>query len=247
MFLLNLFLRVLPVLRKTGIPRFYDNFRIVADACRRTGRALRFVPQVNSQKPKMWLSANMLRFQGFVTMAFGGESVAWACWAKGWWHNLVLDAKGEKTEQYEKLKTVNGELKTVGAAYMRFRNVATHFVGYAADDPDLKGLPVVSPAELDAGYVTGLGAADGRPLLVGEMAPRAAGTEAKAFLVVATEDPFDESPAVRTVRFRLGEGLRATVIGGAGEIAPVADAEGRLGFPLASSAGALLIVTGVVD
>lgn len=102
--------------REVGIPRFYDNFRIVADACRRTGRALRFVPQVNSQKPEMWLSANMLRFQGFVTMAFGGESVAWACWTKGWWNNLVLTTDGEKTEQYEKLKKVNGELKKVGAA-----------------------------------------------------------------------------------------------------------------------------------
>ena len=233
--------------RKTGIPRFYDNFRIVADACRRTGRTLRFVPQVNSAKPEMWLSANMLRFQGFVTMAFGGESVAWACWTKGWWHNLVLDSKGEKTEQYEKLKKVNGELKTVGAAYMRFRNVATHFVGFAADDPDLKGLPVVSPAELDAGYVTGLAAADGRPLLVGEMAPRASGTDAKAFLVVAAEDPFDTAPAVRAVRFRLADGLRATVIGGEGKVALTPDAEGRLSFPLASSAGALLVVAGAAD
>lgn len=130
---------------------------------------------------------------------------------------------------------------------MRFRNVATHFVGYAQDDSDLKGVPVRPLETLDAGYVNELAAADGRQLLVGEMAPRATRTEAKAFLIVAADDPFDAAPVVRTVRFRLAESMRATVIGGDGKVALTSDAEGRLCFPLASSAGALLVVTGMAD
>ena len=96
---------------KAYLPRFYENFTAVADACRRTGRTLRFVGQVNSARTNFWVSANMLRFQGFATMAFGGESISWACWSAGWWSNFVVDRDGRRTQQYDKLKKVNAELR----------------------------------------------------------------------------------------------------------------------------------------
>ena len=112
-------------------------------------RPLRFVGQVNSYRKGFRISENMLRFQGFATMAFGGESIAWACWTKGWWTNQVIDMNGERTQQYDKLKKVNHELRTVAAEYMRFRNVSTHFVGFPADCPDLQRVDDRPMAALD--------------------------------------------------------------------------------------------------
>ncbi|MBQ7915173.1 MAG: hypothetical protein IJ315_00110, partial [Firmicutes bacterium] len=68
------------------------------------------VLQVNSKHKEEWISENNLRFQAYTAMAFGAENIIWACYTAGWWHNQVLDEKGEKTQQYEKLKKVNGEI-----------------------------------------------------------------------------------------------------------------------------------------
>lgn len=224
------------------LPCFYENFAVVADACRRTGRKLRFVGQVNSPRKDFWVSENMLRFQGFTTMAFGGESIAWACWTAGWWTNQVVDANGEQTQQYAKLKKVNSELKTVACEYMRFRNVSTHFVGFPVDCPCLQRVADRPVASLDDGYVRGLSAADGDRLVVGIMVPRTDGNRERAYFVQAADDPFDKVPHVRTVRFSLAEGFKAKVVGGDGVVAIDRDANGNLCFPLASSSGAIVVV-----
>ena len=118
----------------------YENLRIVSDACLRSGRSMWIVLQVNSNKPECWISENELRVQAYSAMAFGAESIIWACYTAGWWHNQVLDEHGEKTEQYEKLRRINAELKAIGEPYMRYRRTATHFVGYAENDPEMSKL-----------------------------------------------------------------------------------------------------------
>ena len=102
----------------------------LSDACLRTGRSMWIVLQVNSSRPEEWTSENRLRFQAFSAMAFGAENIIWACYTAGWWHNQVLDSQGNKTEQYEKMKTVNAEIKTLGVPYMKYRRVSTHLVGF---------------------------------------------------------------------------------------------------------------------
>ena len=93
--------------------QMYDNFNIVADACRRTGRSFWYIPQVNSHNARNFepTTRNRLRFQAYTAMAFGAEAISWACWMPGWWTNNVLTATGEKTAQYDRLKTVNAELR----------------------------------------------------------------------------------------------------------------------------------------
>ena len=177
--------------RDSILKDYYDNFRIVADACRRTGRRLRFIPQVNSRMPDLWISENMLRFQAFSSMAFGAESLTWACYTAGWWTNQVIDAKGIKTQQYNKLRTVNAEIRAMASAYMRFRNVATHFVGYG---DGCKVLP-------SAGIFRSIRALDGLPVLVGEMMPRDKGSLARAILVFAADDPYDKCERSREIVF----------------------------------------------
>ena len=79
----------------------YENLRIVSDACRRTGRDLWIVLQVNSVRPEEWITLNQLRHQAYTALAFGARSVNWACWTAGWWHNEVLDDMGRKTRSLQ--------------------------------------------------------------------------------------------------------------------------------------------------
>ncbi len=224
------------------IAKYYDNLRIVADACRRTNRSLWFLPQVNSCVPKLWISENMLRFQAYSSMAFGAESLAWSCYAPGWWSKNVLTAEGEKTEQYAKLKAVNAELHRIGPDYMRFRNKATHFVGFADGCVDLAGMPIHPVASLDAGSFLALRAEDGGKLLVGEMTARKEG-DGDAVLICAADDPYDKSAKKRTIHFRIKDGCEVRAVGGHGPI-PLAKAEdGTFSFKMSSSAGVLLVAS----
>lgn len=92
-----------------------------AACCKEYGKTLFLVAQVNSYRKDVYLSAEQLRFQAFSALAFGAGCVSWACYSAGWWHNQVLDEAGGKTEQYEKLKTVNAELRPFGEALRRCR------------------------------------------------------------------------------------------------------------------------------
>lgn len=189
--------------REKYLRRNYDNMKDVADACRAAGRDFWYVPQVNSVRPDLWLSENMLRYQAYCALAHGARVIAWACWSRepydetpdmpglvGWWTNNVLTLDGRRTEQYEKLRKVNAELHGFGERYSRYRGTATHFV---SGDP------------LDTECFSGLKADDGALLIVGEMTARDGGA-GRALVVFAADDPFDEHPAVHRVSFRDGAG-----------------------------------------
>ena len=208
-----------------NVERMYENFETVANACRRSGRDFWYVLQVNSHEPDKWLSENQLRYQAHLALAYGAQTLLWACWTKGWWHNNVLDEKGNRTAQYEKLKTVNAELHALGKTYMQFRPVATHRV---TDKP------------LDAAGVTGLRATDRAELVVGEMVGRADGR--RALFVAAADDPYDKGGREHEVRFAVDASAKVAVIGAAGEVPAVVSADGTGTFRLRSNAAAIVIV-----
>ncbi len=220
-----------------GINRAYENLRTVADACRATGRAMWIVLQVNSNRPEEWIGTDQLRFQAYSAMAFGVGTITWACYTGGWWHNQVLDAEGEKTRQYDRMKTVNAELRALGPAYMRYRNVSTHFIGFTGKyEP--AGAETQVLGELNTGVFNGLRAEDGSPLLAGQMVARDGGGKQALFLCSAS-DPWGDDPKEHTVEFGTnGAGVR--LITADGEIKPKAE-NGTYRFSLSSSAGALLI------
>ncbi|MBQ7153388.1 MAG: hypothetical protein IJR83_05555 [Clostridia bacterium] len=114
------------------IAQYYLDLRDVGDICREYGRHFWIVLQVNTNSSNA--SKNMkefnLRFQAYTAMAFGADQITWACWAPGWFYNNVLDESGQKTQQYEILKTVNEELHAVGAELVKYRNTNTSLVGF---------------------------------------------------------------------------------------------------------------------
>lgn len=93
--------------------------------CREYNKKLFVVLQVNSHNEDVFISENQLRFQAFSALAFGASAISWACYTAGWWHNQVLDINGNKTEQYNKLKRVNSEVKSLTREYICFKWVDT--------------------------------------------------------------------------------------------------------------------------
>ena len=219
------------------LSKMYDNFIVVADACRRTKRSFWYIPQVNSRANLPPTSVNRLRFQANAALSFGAEAITWACWCKGWWINNVLDSDGKQTEQYDKLKLVNAELKEIGPRYMRFRNVATRLVGFAAKSPQRPSLPCPGAPD-DAGYVR---ASNGAPLIVGEMVARGSASGERAFYVTAADDPGDAHNVSFDIVFSF-KGAQVEAFGGKGSIPVRHLPDGSCSVPISSCGGVLLVV-----
>ncbi len=165
-----------------NIPMFWENLKIVSDACSRTGREMWIVLQVNSHVPETWTSLNRLRLQAYSALAFGARRIHWACYTAGWWHNQVLDEKGDKTQQYDKLKQMNDELKFIGEKILSYRCAETHFVENDA---------------INIGPFQNLRAENGERLIVGEMVNE----NETALMICAASDPMDENPGIVKVTF----------------------------------------------
>ncbi len=215
----------------------YENLRIVADACLRTGRSMWIVLQVNSSRPEEWTSENRLRFQAFSAMAFGAENIIWACYTAGWWHNQVLDKEGNKTEQYDKMKAVNAEIKALGVPYMNYRRVSTHFIGFEGS-PYMSSVGQNPAASLDTGVFFDVCDPDGGSIIVGEMVARAGNS--RALFVCAANDPLDKAPAPQRVTFRVGGGRMVRAYNGCGNAVLQRGADGTYSVEIAPSSAVLI-------
>jgi len=193
-------------------------------ACREYDRELWVVLQVNSKEPNVCLSENMLRYQAFTAMAYGADRITWACCSGGWWHNNLLDPEGRWTEQYEKLKRVNREIKRIGERYVNYRNKATTVSFF--------GVPVNCTAFKSV--------TTGDHAVIGDMVSRT-DPNAYAMLICPAEDIYDNSPKVHEVSFRTDGLENIAVIGGEGIIPYRKHTDGTYTFPLESSHGALVV------
>jgi hypothetical protein len=133
-------------------------------------------------------------------MAFGAENIIWACYTAGWWHNQVLDGEGNKTEQYDKLKKVNAEIRTMADEFMKYRRVSTHFVGFEGH-PDMAAVKQDAIESLSTGIFFDVKAEGGAPLVIGEMVNRG-GDGSVALMVCAADDPHEKEPKEYNITFR---------------------------------------------
>lgn len=206
-----------------NLGKMYDNFRIVADTCRKSGRDFWYIPQVNSLKEDVFTSENRLRVQAYTALAYGAVAINWACWTKGWWSNNVLDDEGNKTEQYEKLKAVNAELHAFSDIYMKYRRVDTHLTGFA-NESTFAAFPELTPvSEVNTGIFSGVRAENGESLVIGQFVGKTE-SDGVALLICNADDYLDSAPAKATVRFSCdrtvklysGEGIRELTRNGDG-------------------------------
>jgi len=223
-----------------GLSKYYENFRIVKRACDKTGRGLWFVGQVNSSRPHTFISTNQIRFQAFTGMTFGVENIEWACYSAGWWYNQIVDEDGNKTEQYDKMKTVNWEIHTIAEEYMKYRNVTTHFVGF---DPESKAMTeylTCAPVEsLTTEVFADVRSDNGAPLVIGEMVSRHE-DGSHALMICASDDPYDVNNQSYNIVFR-ADNRSVRAIGGNGDIPVSKLADGSYSVPISSNAGMLII------
>ena len=221
-----------------GVQNAYANLRIVADACLQTGRDMWITCQVNSLDPKAWVSLGQLRFQAFSSFAFGAQCFTWACYTAGWWDNQVVDKEGNKTQQYDKLKTVNAEIHRIGKRYMEYTRKTTTGVGFEGTDL-LKGTGVDNVKVYEDGVFAGLTA--GCPLLVGQMDARD-GSADKALFVFVSDDPFDKGAKKHTLRFQ-APGREVSILGGDGYVPMKRGADGWVECTVSSNQGLLIEAT----
>ena len=233
------------------IPMSFENMKTVSDACLKTGRDFWSVMQVNSSDKNRLVSVGGLRYQAYQSMAYGATTLIWACYTAGWWYHQVLDEKGEKTSQYEKLKTVNAEIHRIGDTYMRYRNVATHLVGdYGATNvhfrspekllrPTEKTGTQPTVAVLDAAWFTNVHASGGEALMVGEMVGRKNLNE-RALFICAADDPMECAPHEYEVCFNTMSGRRTRAFGPNGELPISSASDGSSRVPIRSNGFVML-------
>ncbi len=190
--------------------QFFDNLRLVADACRRTGRRMWTILQCGSINDlPADITENKLRFQVNAAMAFGTEMIGW------WEGSQIIGADGEPNVQFARLKTVHHEALAVADDYMRYRRVNTYLVGFPDGDPIPAGCHMESLAALDTGVFFDVRSENGRALLIGQMTERnGSGKQALWIMNASDFTGTDEEPARvtmnvrhRTVRVRGAEGL----------------------------------------
>ena len=229
----------------------FENMKTVADACRRTGRDFWSVMQVNSSDKRKMISKDGLRYQAYQSMAYGANTLIWACYTYGWWHHQVLDEKGEKTPQYEKLKTVNAEIRRFADVYMGYRNINTHLVG-DYDNPNVyfrapkkilyytekTGTQPVS-AVLDTPSFAGVRASGNEALMIGEMVGKK-DSRCRALFIAAADDPMEKAPHEYEVVFRPLHGRRIKAFGPDGELPVSSGSDGFCRVPIRSNGAVML-------
>ncbi len=220
-----------------GPQKAYANLRIVADACRDTGRDMWITVQVNSLDPKAWVTENQLRWQAFSALAYGAQTITWACYTAGWWDNQVVDKDGNKTQQYDKLKKVNSEIHLLSKRYMKYTRKETAFVGFTP--AQLKESKETSVNVYEDDVFSGLTA--GCPIIVGEMTARD-GSADKGLFVCVADDPHDKAPRKHTLRFK-APGRDVSVLGGDGYVPMKRDAEGWYECTVCSNQGLMIEAT----
>lgn len=112
----------------SSIDRFISDLKEASNAAKANGMPLMTVLQVNSHREDVFLSEDEIRLQAWCALAFGTRAISWACYGTGWWYNNVLDKSGEKTEQYEKLKAVNREIRDFATEYDKHRHIGTRLL-----------------------------------------------------------------------------------------------------------------------
>ena len=170
-------------------------------------------------------------------MAFGAENISWGCYTAGWFHNQVLDEDDEKTEQYDKLKTVNREIHTIAEVYFDYRRTATHFVGFAGSEW-LEGVKQETKETLNTGVFLDVHAKENTPLVIDQMVSKNS-DGSYGLMVAAADDHYDNDEKDVTVVFK-ANGRRISAVGGNGYIPVSKNEDGYYEIKIRSNAGVFI-------
>ena len=224
-----------------------ENLRIAADACLATHRSLMVELQLltfeeNGKLGKGPMTANNLRYQANVALAFGARQINWINFWGAWWahHILGKDGRIANPEMYGRLKAVNRELRRHGDILVRFERTHTDFVDFDPSSGDgMRGVRQPSLGASDGVAFSAVKADDSSALLVGHFVSRA-GDGVHAMFLVSCDDPQDAGGKDHVVSFR-SEGRSLRAVGGEGPVGIGTSAAGVKQVRVRSN-GAVLVV-----
>ena len=217
--------------------QFYDNLRVVADACGATGKSHWLYLQCtryNQDKKERYptMDEPRLRYQAASALAYGAECIIWACWAPSWggWDINAVDADGQPTVVYAPLKKVNAALHALSPDYMKYRRMTTDLVGLAGE-----------LAESSGTAFRNVKATDGTALAVGHFAARS-GNGDYAIFIAAIDDPNGQKVATHTVTFAMPrKGFKIRAVDGNGPVAVSVSEVGTMSVQLTTCHGVLVM------
>ncbi|MBQ7580971.1 MAG: hypothetical protein IJU39_06675 [Clostridia bacterium] len=120
-----------------------NNLDVLAEACRETGRKLWIHTQTCGGKTpdeadgrRFCDNVEDIRYQTYVSLAFGAKAVIHACYSSGWWDPdaWLINKRGEKTATFDAVKQTNEEIAAFTDLYANYDYKGTFFKnGHMAD------------------------------------------------------------------------------------------------------------------
>jgi hypothetical protein len=110
------------------------NLDILAEACRETNRDLWVITQAAGNEieegggMRYCDTPEDIRWQAYVSLAFGTKAIIHACYHSGWWDtdSHLIDAAGNRTDTYYAVQTVDNELKAFADIYGGYNNLGAY-------------------------------------------------------------------------------------------------------------------------
>lgn len=117
---------------------YIENIDLVASACRETGRDFWIITQLGVNEEYQTITPAQVRWQAYVSLAYGAKSIIHACYTPCWWaeNSMPLTKDGEKNDIWYDVKALNAELHALSDAYMGYTNLGVYTVG-TSDNDDL--------------------------------------------------------------------------------------------------------------
>lgn len=117
----------------TGRPyfSFIQNMDEAADACRESKRDMWVIIQTGSWTIETQIIEFQIRWQAFLSLAFGAKSIQHACYNNCWWNPLTscVDLNGHKNLTYYYAQHVNRELHDLGSTFMAYSYIGAYAAG----------------------------------------------------------------------------------------------------------------------
>ena len=187
------------------------NFEMLSERCRENGHDLCAILQnVDVWKPDVnaegyySVSAEMMKFQAYVALAFGSKAIAW--FETGYPAGTPVDPDGKRNEMFDKLEEVNGDVEMISPVYMRY-SFDSNVVLCGKASRKLKSKIDFydgsrDPADLKQSAVTDLTAGNTSVLITGHFKKNVGEGDAFMFVPLSESDFQKNTNTVSSVSFR---------------------------------------------
>lgn len=119
---------------------YIENLKCVKETADKHHKSVYLVAQSSSYDKDAFLTQTQLRTQLYIALAFNVKVIMWACLSAGWWHNHILDEKGNKTKLYRDIKKVNCEIKKFFGKYSEYKCCGVYILNSKTNKSDSRNL-----------------------------------------------------------------------------------------------------------